>query len=58
MSDFNHFNSIECNRGMYGDGCNETCGHCREVDKCSNINGTCLTGCSVGYRGILCNEGG
>lgn len=42
---------------MYGDGCNKTCGHCRDVKQCSNIDGTCLTGCSAGYQGEMCNAG-
>lgn len=42
---------------MYGPGCIETCGHCRDVNKCSNIDGTCLTGCDAGYRGNLCKLG-
>eukprot|EP00105_Crassostrea_gigas_P034124 XP_019918272.1 PREDICTED: uncharacterized protein LOC105317082 isoform X2 [Crassostrea gigas] len=45
---------IVCDRGSYGSGCNETCGHCRDIKQCSNINGTCLTGCDVGYQGNLC----
>lgn len=52
------FNLIECDKGMYGNGCNGTCGHCLEVNQCSNVNGTCLSGCSAGYQGELCNEGG
>ncbi|XP_052693255.1 multiple epidermal growth factor-like domains protein 10 isoform X1 [Crassostrea angulata] len=45
---------LACDRGLYGSECNETCGHCRDVNQCSNINGTCLTGCDAGYLGDLC----
>lgn len=51
---FKKFLCIECDKGGYGPACNETCGHCRDVHQCSNIDGTCLTGCSAGYRGYLC----
>lgn len=44
----------ECDVGSYGYDCNETCGHCRDVSQCSNINGTCLTGCDAGYQGDTC----
>eukprot|EP00105_Crassostrea_gigas_P043578 XP_019927726.1 PREDICTED: protein jagged-1b isoform X2 [Crassostrea gigas] len=43
-----------CDRGSYGYDCKETCGHCRDVSQCSNINGWCLTGCDPGYQGDLC----
>ena len=45
---------LESNRGSYGYECNETCGHCRNKSYCFPINGTCLTGCDVGYEGALC----
>lgn len=44
----------ECDRGSYGIECKETCGHCHDVSQCSNINGTCLTGCDAGFKGDLC----
>nr|XP_034322663.1 matrilin-2 [Crassostrea gigas] len=43
-----------CEKGSFGENCNETCGHCRDIKNCSNINGTCLTGCDAGYQGDLC----
>lgn len=43
-----------CDKGSFGDNCSETCGHCRDKDKCSNINGKCLTGCDAGHQGDLC----
>lgn len=48
------FNIEECDRGSYGVECNETCGHCCDVSQCSNVNGTCLTGCDAGFEGDLC----
>ena len=41
-------------KGFYGVDCNEKCGHCREVNQCHHINGTCLTGCAAGFMGNLC----
>ncbi|XP_052696235.1 multiple epidermal growth factor-like domains protein 11 [Crassostrea angulata] len=49
-----HRCEITCQRGTYGAGCKETCGHCRDVNKCSINNGTCLTGCGAGLKGDLC----
>lgn len=43
-----------CDGGSYGNECNETCGNCSDVNQCSHINGTCLTGCYAGYKGDLC----
>lgn len=45
-----------CDRGLYGIDCNETCGHCIDIDECFHTNGTCLTGCAAGYLGDLCNK--
>lgn len=47
---------IDCERGSYGVGCIEHCGHCLDVDKCSHINGSCSTGCDAGYYGGLCKK--
>lgn len=43
-----------CDKGYYGTACNETCGQCDELEQCSNINGSCLTGCNAGYLGETC----
>lgn len=43
-----------CAGGSYGVECNKTCGHCRDINQCYHINGTCLTGCDAGYQGNLC----
>lgn len=50
------YNFTACDRGLYGNDCNETCGHCIDIDECFHINGTCLTGCAAGYLGDLCNK--
>lgn len=49
-----YFNALACKCGFYGFECNETCGHCLDVNQCSNTNGTCFTGCDAGYKGELC----
>lgn len=51
------FSCIECDKGTYGDGCNEACGHCCDVNQCSDIDGSCLTENSAGYLGYLCKTG-
>eukprot|EP00105_Crassostrea_gigas_P036509 XP_019920657.1 PREDICTED: scavenger receptor class F member 2-like [Crassostrea gigas] len=43
-----------CEGGTYGAGCKVACGNCRDVNQCSINNGTCLTGCDVGFKGDLC----
>eukprot|EP00105_Crassostrea_gigas_P004906 XP_011418275.1 PREDICTED: protein draper isoform X1 [Crassostrea gigas] len=45
---------LACNEGFFGTECKETCGHCRDVSHCSNINGTCLNGRDAGYLGDFC----
>ncbi|XP_065938052.1 multiple epidermal growth factor-like domains protein 10 [Magallana gigas] len=47
--------TLACDSGWYGLGCSESCGQCRDVNKCINTNGTCLTGCSAGYTGHRCH---
>lgn len=46
-----------CEIGTYGVNCNETCGHCRDLNQCSYTNGTCFTGCNAGYHGAQCKTG-
>lgn len=48
---------LECDKGYYGVGCKETCGHCRDVKYSLHINGTCVTGCDAGYQEELCKTG-
>lgn len=45
---------LACDKGYFGTACNETCGQCDELEQCSNINGSCLTGCNAGYLGETC----
>lgn len=45
---------LECDTGTYGIRCEKQCGHCRDPNRCSNVNGSCLTGCEAGYKGNLC----
>lgn len=46
--------SKACGDGFYGNQCNNKCGYCRDIDQCSPVNGTCLTGCDAGYQGDRC----
>ena len=48
---------LDCDPGRYGYRCNDTCGHCRDQNKCFHTNGSCLTGCDTGYYGDLCKTG-
>lgn len=48
------FYSKACDKGLYGDGCSETCGRCRNKSNCVHTNGSCLTGCDAGYKGDVC----
>lgn len=48
------FISTACDIGSFGDDCSESCGHCYDINQCSSINGTCLTGCAAGHQGDLC----
>lgn len=43
-----------CEKGSFGIDCQNRCGHCLDHDQCYHTNGTCLTGCDVGYQGHLC----
>lgn len=47
---------LDCNIGSYGIDCEDSCGLCRDVNQCSHINGTCLTGCDAGYQGTMCKR--
>ncbi|XP_052695930.1 multiple epidermal growth factor-like domains protein 11 [Crassostrea angulata] len=49
-----HHCELVCPLGSYGAACKLTCGHCRDVNQCDHVTGTCLTGCSAGYMGDLC----
>lgn len=53
-----HFHKFfeACDKGSYGTDCSENCGHCRDVDDCFHVNGTCIRGCDAGYKGDLCKS--
>lgn len=46
-----------CDNNMFGQGCANRCGHCRNAMHCSHVNGSCLNGCDAGYKGNYCKEG-
>ena len=48
---------IECDKGMFGNECTRTCGHCFGEEECHHINGTCLKGCKDGLQGTMCIKG-
>ena len=48
---------IECDGGMFGHNCSQSCGKCFNNEQCHHINGTCLNGCDSGYSGTNCTEG-
>ena len=54
MRTFKYFEA--CEKGTYGQNCDEKCGNCVDLDDCNRINGTCLNGCSPGYFGALCKS--
>lgn len=45
---------IACGQGYYGAECQQECGHCHDLTQCVHTNGSCLTGCEVGYHGETC----
>lgn len=45
-----------CTQGWYGKDCKEKCGHCLDENRCFHINGTCISGCQPGYKGLLCKS--
>ena len=47
----------ECDGGMFGQHCNQSCGKCVNNEQCHHINGSCLNGCDSGYHGTYCTEG-
>lgn len=51
-----NFVFLECTDGLYGDMCQNQCGHCSNLSQCHHINGTCLSGCQPGYSSEFCNQ--
>ncbi|KAK3594317.1 hypothetical protein CHS0354_028697 [Potamilus streckersoni] len=48
----------ECQKGRFGDVCNETCGNCLNGNlSCNGTTGQCIDGCERGWSGITCKEG-
>ncbi|XP_052775849.1 multiple epidermal growth factor-like domains protein 11 isoform X2 [Mya arenaria] len=49
----------DCLPGWWGEGCRETCGHCKDSNPCNIINGNCplSAGCEVGWTGAKCLQG-
>lgn len=45
---------VACMHGYYGKNCIKTCGNCLINQTCNNVNGTCIYGCSEGFKGDLC----
>ncbi|KAK3597708.1 hypothetical protein CHS0354_040084 [Potamilus streckersoni] len=47
-----------CNKGTYGNACNDTCGMCVSgSDNCSTTDGQCMHGCEAGWLGATCKQG-
>lgn len=49
-------NFVECPDGLYGEMCQNKCGHYSNQSKCHHINGTCMNGCLPGYKSEFCNQ--
>ncbi|KAL3880531.1 hypothetical protein ACJMK2_032765 [Sinanodonta woodiana] len=48
----------ECQKGTFGDVCNETCGNCLYGNvSCNGTTGQCTEGCQKGWSGETCKEG-
>lgn len=50
------FSFQECEIGYFGPDCLKKCGNCFNTSQCNYINGSCLNGCSEGYKGRYCKE--
>ena len=48
-----------CDQRTYGENCSEICSpNCAGLDQaCDNVNGSCISGCDVGYQGEKCDAG-
>lgn len=47
---------IVCLNGIFGEGCNFICGYCYGNSVCDKVNGSCVSGCVLGWIGIVCNK--
>lgn len=47
---------LECTDGIYGKQCQDICGHCRDMNQCNHVNGTCEKGCKPGYQQPTCTQ--
>ena len=45
-----------CQEGQYGQRCSFRCGNCLDEEPCHHINGTCVSGCSPGWKGEMCDQ--
>ena len=46
-----------CYDGYYGPDCAVRCGNCKDNQVCDSITGWCDAGCSLGFRGLRCDQG-
>ncbi|XP_072326242.1 scavenger receptor class F member 2-like [Scyliorhinus torazame] len=44
-----------CTAGYYGNNCRKRCGHCRESQPCSPVDGSCQP-CQLGWNGSRCDQ--
>ena len=50
--------STACANQTYGENCSQSCSpHCGQDKACNNIDGSCISGCDVGYQGKKCDAG-
>lgn len=47
---------IVCLNGIFGEGCKFKCGYCYGNSVCDYVNGSCVSGCVLGWIGIVCNK--
>ena len=51
------FALVACDGNSWGDHCQERCNCQNHMETCNHIDGSCLSGCRMGYEGIGCNLG-
>lgn len=47
---------VVCLNGIFGVECEFICGYCYGNSVCDYVNGSCVSGCLLGWVGIVCNE--